>query len=157
MKAKDIMNREVLTVSPDLNVDQLARFLNESEISGAPVVDEQGRLIGVVSLRDVAEVIGHDSDTELEISDFFIPSGEPYGIDFQDLEGLPLEGRKTTVFEIMNPDVRSVAPDADVSEVAKAMLDNSFHRILVTEKDRLLGIITTMDMLRLLLNREFSD
>lgn len=157
MQAKDIMNRDVLTVRPDLTVDQLARFLIESEISGAPVADEQGRLLGVVSLRDVAQMIGEDEPLQAGISDYYVLTDEQEGFDFRDLDGLQSEHRENLVYDIMNPKVHSVSRDADVSQIAKTMLDAGIHRILVTEDERLLGIITTMDLLRLLVSKDFES
>src|SRR4051794_11164428 len=55
LMARDVMNTEVLSVRPDLSVHALAAFLTERQISGAPVVDVHGRLMGVVSLTDIAE------------------------------------------------------------------------------------------------------
>jgi predicted transcriptional regulator len=55
LTANDVMNTEVLTVRVDLTVRELAAFLTEKQISGAPVVDLDGRLVGVVSVTDVAE------------------------------------------------------------------------------------------------------
>src|SRR5688572_24908905 len=69
LTARDVMNREVLTVRVDLSVRELAAFLTENQISGAPVVDREGRLVGVVSLTDVAEYDADRADLAADSSD----------------------------------------------------------------------------------------
>ena len=132
--AGDLMNPEILTVDADLNVRELASFLVENEISGAPVRDEEGRIVGVVSLFDIAAVTSDGEDG----------SG-----------GGPEEARDgLLVADIMTPLVHSVTEDATVSEVAAAMLKGHLHRLLVTRENQAVGIISTSDLLGLLVSTE---
>jgi CBS domain-containing protein len=129
--AGDLMNPEILTVDADLTVRELASYLVENEISGAPVRDEEGRIVGVVSLFDIAAVTSDGEDG----------SGGP------DRDGL-------FVADIMTPVVHSVTEDATVSEVAAAMLKGHLHRLLVTRENQAVGIISTSDLLGLLITTE---
>lgn len=131
--AGDLMNPEILTVDADMTVRELASFLVENEISGAPVRDGEGRIVGVVSLFDIAAVA---SDGE-----------EGSGGSEDPRDGL-------FVADIMTPVVHSVTEDATVSEVAAAMLKGHLHRLLVTRENQVVGIISTSDLLGLLVTTE---
>jgi CBS domain-containing protein len=149
------MNPGVLTVQEDMTVRELAGFLMANEISGAPVADEQGRLVGVVSLADIAAAAsGEARGTGEEGSSFFgrdWRDGED-GLEEEDVEDLPLDGVR--VADIMNPKIYSVREDATVPEIASLMLNGHLHRLLVTREDRAVGIITTSDLLGLLVGED---
>lgn len=154
--AADLMSPDVLTVPEDMTVRDLAAFLMENEISGAPVVDGEGRLVGVVSVIDIADLAAGaeedvDGGEEASPGSFFATgfnTGAPEGLaDLGPFEG---EGGEVRVAEIMNPEVYSVTEDATVSQVASTLLNHHIHRLLVIEEGRVLGIITTSDLLGLL-------
>lgn len=152
--ASDLMNPGVLTVREDMTVRELASFLLEHEISGAPVADPQDRLVGVVSMMDVAALAsGQERSAGEEGSSFFGPDWED-GLDEEDMEDLPLDLDGLRVASIMNPKIYSVSEDATVSEIASLMLKGHLHRLLVTREDRAVGIITTSDLLGLLVGED---
>ncbi len=145
--AGDLMNPEILTVDADMTVRELAAFLVENEISGAPVQDDESRIVGVVSLVDVAAVHSEGEEDAQRTGLPFARShgGEPDGDGGRD---------SLTVADIMTPMVYSVTEDAAVSEVASAMLKGHLHRVLVTREDRAVGIISTSDLLGLLVTND---
>jgi len=147
--ASDLMNPEVLTVQEDMTVRDLAAFLIENEISGAPVADAEGRLVGVVSLVDIAAVTSGEGRQRVDGSAFFGPNWDE-GLDEEDMEDLPLDQDGLRVADIMTPQIFSVPEDATVSQIASLMLKGHLHRLLVTREDRAIGIITTSDLLGLL-------
>lgn len=140
--AGDLMNPEILTVDVDMTVRELAAFLIENEISGAPVQDDEGRIVGVVSLVDVAAVHSEGAEGDAESSPF---TAQPDGDGGRD---------SLMVADVMTPMVYSVTEDATVSEVASAMLKGHLHRVLVTREDRAVGIISTSDLLGLLVTND---
>jgi CBS domain-containing protein len=150
--AADLMNPRVLTVRVDLTVRELANVLVENEISGAPVEDRSGKLVGVVSLTDIAAALAEDDELEAESErgDFFLSEWEDDGMSREEIEELGLDEAELTVAEIMTPEVFTVREDTPVSEIAEAMIQNHVHRILVTREDRVVGIISTSDLLGLL-------
>ncbi|HSS76737.1 MAG TPA: CBS domain-containing protein [Thermoanaerobaculia bacterium] len=151
--ASDLMNPGVLTVREDMTVRELASFLLENEISGAPVADGQGRLVGVVSMVDIAALAsGEERATGEEGSSFFGDWED--GLDEEDVEDLQLDLDGMRVASIMNPKIYSVREDATVSEIASLMLNGHLHRLLVTREDRAVGIITTSDLLGLLVGED---
>jgi len=149
----DLMNPGVLTVREDMTVRELASFLLENEISGAPVADAQGRLVGVVSMMDIAALAsGEERSTGEEGSSFFGDWED--ALDEEDVEDLQLDLDGLRVDKIMNPKIYSVREDATVSEIASLMLKGHLHRLLVTRDDRAVGIITTSDLLGLLVGED---
>ena len=153
--ASDLMNPEVLTVREDMTVRELASFLIANEISGAPVANAEGRLVGVVSLVDVAAAAtGEDRSRPDDDGSGFFGRDWEEGLDEEDVEDLPLDQEGLRVGDIMNPKIYSVTEDATVSEVASLMLKGHLHRLLVTREDRAVGILTTSDLLGLLVGED---
>ena len=154
--AADLMNPRVLTVREDLTVRELANVLVENEISGAPVEDRSGKLVGVVSLTDIAAALAEDEELEAESErgDFFLSEWEDDGMSREEIEELGLDEAELTVVDIMTPEVFTVREDTPVSEIAEAMIQNHVHRILVTREDRVVGIISTSDLLGLLVEEK---
>ena len=159
--ASDLMNPEILTVREDMTVRDLAAFLIDNEISGAPVVSKKGKLVGVVSMVDIAEVASEGADEPAgegrgESPAFFQRTWKPSaGADAAaELEELDLDGEELLVADIMTPNVYSVAEDATVSEIAKLMLKHHLHRVLVTDGDQAQGIISSSDLLGLLVDED---
>ena len=151
LTAKDIMTQDVLEVKADWSLRRLVEFLAENLISGAPVISEDGRLIGVVSLTDI---IGHDTLPE--------KYSEPHGpheyylhtlqhrFAPQEIDSLKLEIEPvTTVRDIMIPKIFKVGEDTPVQEVADTMIKSHIHRVFVTREEKVVGIISAVDMLEI--------
>jgi len=147
--ARDIMTADLLTVTPATTLTQFARILTEDNISGCPVVTVDGRLVGIAGKTDLLTRI-------LEGRHDFASSP-----DFRGLLGLGEEGLVArsgtaqeseeevfgTVEDIMEQNPVTVLPDASVLDVARALAENRIHRVLVIEKGKLLGIITSLDVI----------
>lgn len=147
--AKDIMNPEVLSVGLDWSVRQLADFFIENSISGAPVISENNKLLGVVSMTDL---IRHKSMPgnifrSDDIDECYIYCSErPYSP--AEIESSRIESESlVTVRDIMTPVTFNVNEFTKIQDIADAMLRGQIHRVFVTRNDILVGIITTMDML----------
>ena len=153
--ARDLMNPEVLTVLDSMSVRELARFLTGKQISGAPVVDEDGNLVGVVSVTDVAAAASNEVAIapERRNPDFYLRDLEQ-AYSEEDLQGFHIEQEDLPVRQIMTPTVYSVDEDSSVPEIAHMMLDGHLHRILVTSGGNAVGIISTSDLLGLLVDVE---
>jgi CBS domain-containing protein len=147
--AKDIMNRDVLSVGMDWSIDQLADYLIANSISGAPVTAEDGSLLGVVSLTDIVRyksMPATDSDTN-DPHEYYIHCPERK-YSPADIESFRIEAESlVTVREIMTPMTFNVQEDTNLKQVADAMIRGRIHRVFVTRDKKLVGIITTMDML----------
>jgi CBS domain-containing protein len=154
LMAKDVMNPDVLSVSVDMPVGEFAAFLVEHEISGAPVEDRKGNLVGVASLTDVAAAALDGSRVEPDRSraDFFV-SGWEERLDPEELGRFHVTASEGVVGDIMTPAVFAVREETPVPEIAATMLDGHIHRVLVTREDRLVGIVSTTDLLGVLVEK----
>ncbi|MCL5023362.1 MAG: CBS domain-containing protein [Nitrospirae bacterium] len=143
LKAKDIMERQVVTVSPDTTVEELGRMFIEKEISGAPVVDAEGRLFGIITENDlISKNTRLHIPTILRLFDAYIPLGT---------SKLETEIRKmaaSTVGEICTKDVVTVGEDDPVDKIATVMNEKRIHLLPVVKEGRIVGIIGKKDLLR---------
>ena len=149
--AGDLMNPEVLTVPENMTVRELARYLTDNEITGAPVESLSGKLIGVVSVVDIATVASDTGNvtTDRSSPDFYVRGWEDK-LSPEEIKDFRVDNEDLQVGEIMTPTVFSVGEDATVSEIASMMLRGHLHRLLVTRDDRPVGIVSTSDLLGLM-------
>ena len=152
LTAKDVMTPNVLPARADWPIERLAEFLIENDISGAPVTSEYGTLVGVVSLTDI---VRHDSLHQREPQDerthaFYLPVLEgQYAEEEMDTFRFE-EGSEVTVRDIMTPMIFQVDENTPVQEVADKMIRGRIHRVFVTQKDNVVGIITALGLLDVL-------
>ena len=128
MKVKEIMTHEVLTVTKELSIRRLIKLLEQNKITGAPVVDEQGKLIGIVSSKDVIRAIDHLIRVHVSID-----------------EQKDHKGKYNWVEGVMTTDVISVSEEDDASEVFGTMVRRKIHRVPVVKNGKLVGIISSQD------------
>jgi len=154
LKVRDIMQTEVITVGPDTSVRELADLLAEKKISGVPVVDGQGNLLGVVS---EADIIVQDAELHFPYYIQFLDS-IIYLQSFHKFEERFKKAFATKVGEIMTREVVVVSPETSVRAAATLMTDRNVNRLPVTESgksgERLLGIVTRGDIVRAIAERE---
>lgn len=158
--ARDIMQDKVVTIGASTPIADAVQTLEEHRISGAPVVDEtSGQVIGVLSAFDIARRdrvegpagrhgyynLGLLHDTAGWMDEVEEPIWEDY-----DEEAL---GR-VTAREWMNPEVIFVAPETPIPDICRLMVEERIHRVLVLDGEKLLGLLTTLDIVRLLAERE---
>ncbi len=149
--AKEIMNPDVIMVRDDLALSELTEVLVENEISGAPVQDANGRLVGVVSLADIARSRPGRSDVEFDRShpDFYV-GGLRDDFDPEEIRQLRIEDDERIVRDVMVRTLFVVDENATVPQVAAIMVNGHLHRVLVTQDGDVVGIISTLDLVRLL-------
>jgi predicted transcriptional regulator len=145
---KDLMNPDIMTVADEMTTDELARYLIEREISGAPVVDSQGHLIGVVSMTDIGRNMADRSEfTSSRSSGFYRDYASDLTLD--DVGQRYVEERAVTVRDVMTPAIHQVPVTASVADVARIMVEQHIHRLVVTHGKEPVGIITSMDLLKM--------
>ena len=143
---KDVMNPDVMTVADEMTTGELARYLTEREISGAPVVDNQGHLIGVVSMTDIGRHMAEPSDFESSRgSEFYRDVADEM---LEDLGQRYVEQSAATVRDVMTPVIHQIPVTATVADAARVMIRERIHRLVVTQGKEPVGIITSMDLLR---------
>lgn len=152
LTARDVMNPVVFTVRDNMTVQELANFLIENSISGAPVTDKMGKLVGMVSFADIAESAGEAGGIvpNRPEPDLHLP-GWDHKLSVDELRQMHVENANLLVRDIMTPTVYTIPEDTPVPEIAQTMISGRIHRLLVTRDNHVVGIVTTLDMLKLLL------
>lgn len=145
------MQSPVVTCLPDQNLGELMELLSVHHISGVPVVDPEGALLGVVSQTDVAAYLG-GIYTEQARSGHGYHQGRLAYYNPLEQQVDPLL-RQSTVAEILSTTVHCVSPQASLHEVTEIMLREHVHRLPVLEGGKLVGLISTLDVLRILRDR----
>lgn len=153
--AKDLMSSDVLTVREDLPVRELANFFLDNEITGAPVEGTDGTVVGVVSLVDIAQASSEPAGEAWEAlgADYYDKSRDPRLAE-DGIQIFHLGDDEVRVRDIMNQKLHSVRATTEVPEIAGLMLRNHIHRLLVIENNELIGVISTSDLLGLLVDEE---
>jgi len=150
-KVRDWMRKDVQTVREDVSLAELEqRFLSE-RVTGFPVVERDGSLIGVVSRSDVVRQLSVERTWAETISEYYtdwsgFDESDPSRGEIGERAGRRLEER--TVADVMAREPVTVAPDEDIAAAARILVERRFHRVPVAEKGRLVGILTSLDLAR---------
>jgi len=133
IKARNIMTKEVIAISHNTSIREAEEILKKNKITGLPVIDKDGKMVGIVSekhLLSIYDVKGEEVD--------------------QYAFRLPYEYR-TWVEEIMTKEVISVNEETSLKEICEIMVKNHIHRVPVLRKKKVVGIISTMDIAKYML------
>ncbi|MDH3573566.1 MAG: hypothetical protein C0611_07240 [Desulfobacteraceae bacterium] len=149
LKVKDIMTKELITVSPETEIVHATKLLLENRINGVPVTDEMGKLVGILCQSDLIA-----QQKKLPVPSFFtfldalipLTSMKQFEKEVQKIAAI-------TVAQAMTPNPVAVRSDTGIEEVAALMVDNNFHTIPVVDKGELVGIVGKVDILRTLIPR----
>ncbi len=143
LKAKDIMTKEVITVKPETTIEELARLLMKQQISGAPVVDDNGKIVGIVTENDL---ISKNSrlhiPTILRLFDAYIPLGT------SKMESDIRKMAASTVEDICIKEIITVDEEASVEYIATIMTEKRIHILPVVREGKLVGIIGKKDLIK---------
>jgi len=143
LKAKDIMTKDVISVSPDIEIAQAAQILLEEGINGMPVV-KGTKLVGILCQSDlIAQQKKLPVPSLFTILDGIIPLGSS-----KNFEKAIRKMAATTVADAMTPNPVTVGLETELQDIATLMLDKNFHTIPVTNDGELVGIIGKEDILR---------
>lgn len=147
---RDVMSPAVITVNDRMTAEELAACFEDNEISGAPVVDDDGKLVGVVSLKDLVRSVAGSGTPAPDRSDpaYFLREWEEQ-FNPEDVKQLRVIATETTVGDLMSTAIHSVSESASARACARKMLEHRIHRLLVTEDGDLKGIVTSFDLLQL--------
>ncbi|HEY6558340.1 MAG TPA: CBS domain-containing protein [Polyangiaceae bacterium] len=145
---RDIMTKNVLAAEAEWSLDELKGFLLEHGISGAPVTDK-GKLVGVVSSTDLLRTEGSEHAHGGHEGYFSTSHDRPLAPS--ELRTMHIEdGSGQTVRDLMTPVIFEVSDDARVDEVADTMSRGRIHRVVVTARGRVVGIVTALDLVGVL-------
>jgi predicted transcriptional regulator len=136
--ASDLMSRSLVLVPREMSLPGAARLLGKAHVTGAPVVDERGRCIGVISTTDFLTYAEHGGHLK--------KSGPHSVCSWQILDSE--ESSHDKVEDFMNKDPVMVPPATGIGDLARAMIDAHIHRVVVVDEgNRPIGIVSSTDIL----------
>ena len=142
MYVSDLMTREVFAMASETSIETAARLLSSEGISGAPVISADGKPIGVVTLADLADPDRTRSKQQGSPL-FYILQGP----ELEELGDFSHRG-EGRVDEVMSKEVLSIDSSAELKEAGLMLVENSVHRLLVIDEGKLVGILSSLDVLR---------
>ncbi len=147
MLVKEIMTEAVITVKPDSPVTEVARLFREKAISGMPVVDDEGNLVGIVTEVDlIARHARPHFPAYIQFLDsiFYLGSMRRYRESMRHILA-------TTAGELMTTPVRTVSPEMDVQDLAAFMVEHRVNPVpVLDDEERLVGIVSHTDLLAMI-------
>jgi len=145
-QAKDIMTTNVITAEESMSVKDLAKLLYENKISGVPVFDDKGRIVGVATESDLIDQNKKvHIPTVVAILDSFVFLENPEKME-KDIKKMAA----TNVGDICSHELVSVKPDTPLDEVATLMAERQVHTLPVMDGEKLVGVIGKTDIIRTL-------
>lgn len=148
LTAKDIMSKNIVSISPESEITQAAKILLEERVNGLPVIDDGGNLVGILCQSDlIAQQKKISLPSLFTLLDGFIPlqSSKQLDREFEKISAI-------SVGKAMTPNPVTVSPDATLEDVATLMVNQNFHTLPVIENGKLVGIIGKEDVLRTLIS-----
>jgi len=154
LKARNVMTADPVCIGPSGTIRELARLFEEHEISGVPVVNQEGKVVGVVSKTDLIRRCSEGTGDIPPAYLFEVLSEQGAEDETSEVIPEPL----VCVEDFMTEDPLTVAPDLSVAAVARLMYDKRIHRVIVADEEKFpLGIITSMDLLGAFARSRFPD
>lgn len=151
LRIADVMTTDVRTVDVKTPVAELERTLITRQVSGFPVVDA-GNLVGLVSRSDIVRMLDVERAQEEQISDYhrmWAPENDAQASsDTGARIGARMEGK--TAGDVMVKSVITCSPDQSLREAAIILAEHEIHRLPVVDGDKLVGILTSMDLVRVI-------
>lgn len=144
LKVKDIMTKDVVTVTKETTVMELAGIFAKKHISSLPVVDQDGVLIGIVTETDLVEQDRNlHIPTVISIFDWviYLESDKKFEKELKKMTG-------RTVGDIYSADVVTVSPDSSIADVADLLSSKKINALPVVEGNKLAGIVSRIDLIR---------
>ena len=149
LKAKDIMTRDVISVSPDMEVVHATEILLKNHINGVPVIDSNNDLVGIICQSDL---ISQQKNIPVP-SLFTLLDGFNPLTSTKKLENSIKKIAAITVGDAMTKNPVSVKPDTEIGVIAELMVDKNYHSLPVVDGGKLVGIIGKEDILQTLIKK----
>lgn len=147
LTAKDVMTTELVTVTPETEIAQVAKILLEKRINGVPVLDDAGRLVGILCQSDlIAQQKKFPLPSLFTLLDGFMPLTSAKKIE-KEVDKISA----TQVAHAMTPDPVAVEPETSLEDIATLMVDKNLHTLPVVADGKLVGIVGKEDVLKTIL------
>ena len=152
MKVTDIMTHPVITASEDATLEEIAQLMLDKHIGGAPIVDGEGKLTGLITESDFAA-----KEEGFPFSTFRWPQVLGQWLPKEGIEQVYKKSRTMTARNIMTPDVITANEDDTLEDVLRLMMENDVHRIPIVRDGKPVGMITRRDLLHLVLKGKLRE
>jgi CBS domain-containing protein len=139
VKAKDIMTTDIILLKEDYSLHKASRALSDYHTSGAPIVNDIGKIVGILSESDIVSYISTFQDDDLE---FDKTSALP------ELAQMYIQASAKPVADIMTTEVVTAKPETSIEDLARLMTENNINRVPIIEKGKLVGIVSRIDILK---------
>ena len=154
MKVKDIMCEKVISVRPDMNISEVAKLLVENKIHGVPVVDEDKKIVGIVTETNFFA----KADDKWYLSQFINSVKENKLPDVGDLKEKDELGKETTVKDFMTEGCVTVDPEMEADELFEVFRKRGFHTIPVADAEGILcGIVSVADLIAMSAKKDYTE
>jgi CBS domain-containing protein len=141
----EIMDSEPETVTPETPVEEVLRVLRENELPGVPVIDAEGRCVGIVT---EADLVLPDDQGDLHIPHYVnLFGGTVFLEPLSRFEQRLRKAFASNAADMMTSDPDTVSPDTTVREAARLIHESGHNRLPVVEDGRLVGVVTRVDVL----------
>lgn len=151
MLVKDIMTTEVVSFRADDSLASAAKTFIDKKISGGPVVDDEGHVIGIISETDLMKFVEYHKDVGTEILSLIPWAGTQLALqkDFKEMDKRLHEIREVRVKDRMTKGTITIHPEDEVSRAAEAMVLRKVNHIPVVDAEgKLIGIVARADIIR---------
>jgi CBS domain-containing protein len=154
MKARELMSSPAIAVGPETKIQEVARTMREAQISGVPVVDERGTLLGVITeLQLIERSAPVKQPRYLALLSGLIPLNLEEYREYREQVKLVLA---TNAEELMDDDPAAVGPETDLDTILALMSEPEVTMLPIVENDRVIGVVTRTDLVRLLEQLEMA-
>ncbi|HEY5500709.1 MAG TPA: CBS domain-containing protein [Candidatus Humimicrobiaceae bacterium] len=152
--AKDIMTKKVITINQDASIEELSNLLLDSKISGVPVIDNDGKIVGIATEGDI--II---RDTDMHFPRYFkLLDSIIYLESLTKFKDSLRKHLAIKVSEIMTSDIASCTAETSVEEIAGMMVEKKINRIPVLSADKKIeGIITRADIVKSMIIKNIDN
>ena len=145
MKIKEIMTKEVITVSPDTKVREVAVILGEKKIGAVPVLDDSGAVVGIITESDL-----FIKERGIPFSVVKIPHIFNQWVEPRKLAAIYSGIDSNKAVDVMTSPVVTISPEEEVGEAASLMFNHHISRLPVVENKKMVGIISRSDIIRIM-------
>jgi CBS domain-containing protein len=149
MKVKQVMTKRVVKLTKDLTYQEVVKIFLKHKISGAPVVDEKDQVIGMISEKDLFRVL-------FPFYKSFYENPECY-CNLEEREDKPREIKDDPIENFMIKNVCTVSPETPVMAAGALMLARGIHRLPVVENNKIVGIVSRVDIYRKILKKKLGE
>ncbi len=154
MKARELMSSPAITVGPEAKIQEVARTMREAQISGVPVIDNNGALLGVITeLQLIERSAPVKQPRYLALLSGLIPLNLEEYREYREQVKLVLA---TNAEELMDDDPAAVGPETDLDTILALMSEPEVTMLPIVENDRVIGVVTRTDLVRLLEQLEMA-